>query len=114
MTDAMCAAAVGCRACARGERFSKWTVGGGGGAVTAEHSGQSILAEALSSLSSPLMSTIFMPPSAEQIICMLPGWKTVDAMADPRNSANHTSTSLAMNVELRRVCIYELSQKPGA
>jgi len=32
-----------------------------------------MLAEALSSPSSPDMSTIFIPPPAAQIICMLPG-----------------------------------------
>jgi hypothetical protein len=29
----------------------------------------------------------------------------VEAMAEPKKSANHTNTSLAMNLELRRVCI---------
>ena len=108
MTDAMCAAAMACRACARGERFSNRTVNGGGGAVMEAHSGQSMLAAALSSPSSPVMSTIFMAPSAEQMICMLPGWIRVDAIAEPRNNANHTSTSLAMNVERRRVCMVRL------
>ena len=105
MADAMWAAAIGCRACARGESFSKSTVSGGGGAVTEAHNGQSMLAEALSSPTSPDMSTNFIPPPAEQTICMLPGLMTVEAMADPRNSANHTNTSLAMSLELRRVCM---------
>ena len=51
------------------------------------------------------MSTIFMPPLAVQTICKLSGLMTVEAMAEPKNSANHTSTSLAMSFELRRVCI---------
>ena len=76
--------------------------------MTEAHSGQSILAEALSSPSSPVMSTIFMPPPAVQTICMLPGLMTVEAMAEPKNSANQTNTSLAMNLELRRVCIQRL------
>jgi hypothetical protein len=32
----------------------------------------------------------------------------VAAMAEPKNSANHTNTSLAMSFELRRVCIARL------
>ena len=64
-----------------------------------------MLAEALSSPSSPVMSTIFMPPLAVQTICMLPGLMTVEAMAEPKKSANHTNTSLAMSFELRSVCI---------
>ena len=108
MTDAMWAAAMGCRACARGESFSKCAVSGGGGAVTEAHSGQSMLAEALSSPSSPVMSTIFMPPLAVQTICMPPGLMTEEAMAEPRNSANHTNTSLAMSLEVRRVCMLPL------
>ena len=108
MTDAMWAAAMGCRACARGESFSKCAVSGGGGAVTEAQSGQSILAEALSSPSSPVMSTIFMPPPAVQTICKLPGLITVEAMAEPKKSANHTNTSLAISLELRRVCMLQL------
>ena len=76
--------------------------------MTEAHSGQSMLVEALSSPSSPVMSTIFMPPPAVQTICMLPGLMTVEAMAEPRNSANHTNTSLAMSLELRRVCMLQL------
>ena len=73
--------------------------------MTEAHSGQSILAEALSSPSSPVISTIFMPPPAVQTICMLPGLMMVEAMAEPKNSANHTNASWAMSLELRRVCI---------
>ena len=76
--------------------------------MTEAHSGQSILAEALSSPSSPVMSTIFMPPPAVQTICMLPGLMTVEAMAEPKNSANQTNTSLAISLELRRVCMLQL------
>jgi hypothetical protein len=108
VTDAMWAAAIGCRACARGERFSKCPASSGGGTVTEAQSGQSMLTEALISPSSPDMSTIFMPPPAEQTICMLPGLMTVEAMAEPQKSANHTSTSLAMNLEVRRECILVL------
>jgi hypothetical protein len=67
-----------------------------------------MLVEALSSPSSPVMSTIFMPPPAVQTICMLPGLMTVDAMADPKNSANQINTNLAMSLELRRVCMLQL------
>jgi hypothetical protein len=54
------------------------------------------------------MSTIFMPPPAVQTICMLPGLMTVEAMAEPKNSANQTNTSLAISLELRRVCMLQL------
>jgi hypothetical protein len=54
------------------------------------------------------MSTIFMPPLAEQTICKLSGLMTVEAMAELKNSANHTNTSLAMSFELRRVSIPRL------
>ena len=108
MTNAMWAAAMGCRACAKGERFSKWADSGGGAAATDAHNGQSMLAEAFSASPSPVMSTIFMPPPAEQTICMLPGLMTVEAMVEPKNSANHTNTSLAISLELRRVCMLQL------
>jgi hypothetical protein len=64
-----------------------------------------MLAEALNSPSPPPVSTIFMPLPAEQTICMLPGWMTVEAIAEPKNSTNHTNTSLAMSLELRRLCM---------
>jgi hypothetical protein len=51
------------------------------------------------------MSTIFIPPPAAQIICMLPGLIGVKAIADSRKSANQASTRQAMVLELRRVCI---------
>jgi len=76
--------------------------------VTDAQRGQSILAEALSSPSSPVISIIFMPPPAVQTICMLPGLITVEAMAEPKNSANQTNTSLAISLELCRVCILQL------
>ena len=76
--------------------------------MTEAHNGQSILAEAFIPPSSPLVSTIFMPPPAEQTICMLPGLMTVEAMAEPKNSANHTNTSLAISLWLRRVCMMQL------
>lgn len=101
MVDAMWAAAIGCKACAKGESFSKCTLSGGGGAVTDAHNGQSMLAESLTSPSSPVMSTSFMPPPAEQTICMLPGLMTVEAMAEPKNSANQTKTNLAKSLEVR-------------
>ncbi len=74
--------------------------------MTEAHSGQSMMAVALIPPSSPLVSTIFMPPPAEQTICMLPGLMTEEAIAEPMNSANHTKTSLAMSLEVRKVCIH--------
>lgn len=80
-----------------------------GDAATEAHSGQSMLAEAFTSPPLPSMSTIFIPPPAEQTICILPGLITGEATAEARNSANHASTMLAMSFELRKVCIFELS-----
>ena len=79
-----------------------------GGAATEAHSGQSMLAEAFTSPPLPSMSIIFIPPPAEQTICILPGLITGEATAEARNSANHASTRLAMIFELRKVCIGEL------
>jgi len=67
-----------------------------------------MLAEAFTSPPLPSMSTIFIPPPAEQTICILPGLITGEATAEARNSANHASTRLAMSFELRKVCIREL------
>jgi hypothetical protein len=67
-----------------------------------------MLAEAFTSPPLPSMSTIFIPPPAEQTICILPGLITGEATAEARNSANHASTRLAMSFELRKVCIGEL------
>ena len=58
-------------------------------------------AEAFTSPPSPSTSTIFIPPPAEQTNCMPPGLITVAATAEPRNSANHASTRLAIRLELR-------------
>ena len=80
----------------------------GGGATTAAHSGQSMLAEAFTSPPLPSMSTIFMPPPAEQTSCMPPGLMTVEATAEPRKSENQASTRLAMSFELRNFCIRRL------
>jgi hypothetical protein len=67
-----------------------------------------MLAEAFTSPPLPSMSTIFIPPPAEQTICILPGLITGEATAEARNNANHASTRLAMSFELRKVCIVEL------
>jgi hypothetical protein len=67
-----------------------------------------MLAEAFTSPPLPSMSTIFIPPPAEQTICILPGLITGEATAEARNSANPASTRLAMSFELRKVCIGEL------
>jgi hypothetical protein len=54
---------------------------------------------------SALVSTIFIPPPAAQIICTLTGWMLGEAIAAPRNSANQASTRQAMVLAVRRVCI---------
>ncbi len=76
----------------------------------AAHKGQSKLAETLMS-ESPLASTSFMLPPVEQTICKLPGLTMVEAIADPRNKANHTSTRRVMNLALRRDCMVEIMPK---
>jgi hypothetical protein len=105
VADAMRATAIGCRACARGEGFWKFVASSEGGAVTDAHRGQSMLDEALGCPSSPFVSTNFMPPPDTQIICTSPGLMIVVAMAEPKKNANQTNTSLAMNLDVRRVCM---------
>lgn len=101
MTDAICAAAIGCKAYARGEGVSKGVLVGGGGAGIEAHIGQSTLTETVDSPSLSSTSTSFMPPALEQTICKPPGLRMVEATADPKNSANHTSMKLAMSLVLR-------------
>ena len=72
--------------------------------MTAAHNGQSMLAVNLASLS-PFESTSFILPPVEQTICKLPGLTMVEAIAEPRNKANHTSTRRVMNLAFLRVCM---------
>ncbi len=102
--DAMCAALIGRSACESDEIFSKYAWGADGGTVMATHRGQSKLAEALKS-ELPSESTNFILPPDVQTICILPGLTMVEAIADPRNKANHTSTRRVMNLALRRDCM---------
>jgi hypothetical protein len=102
---------MGCRACSSAEGLVKRAVRREGGAATEAHSGQSMLAEAFTSPPLPSMSTIFIPPPAEQTICILPGLITGEATAEARNSANHASTRLAMSFELRRAFMPRLSHQ---
>jgi len=74
-----------------------------GRAATAAHSGQSMLTEAFASPPSPSTSIIFIPPPAEQTICMPPGLITVEATAEPRKSANQANTRPAINFEPRNL-----------
>ena len=105
MVDAIGAAAVACRAVAKGERFWKSAAGSGTRAKTDAHKGQSKPA-AIATLPSPAsVSTSFIPLPAAQMTCMLPGLMSDEAIADPRNSANHASTRLAISFELRRYAI---------
>jgi len=105
VAEAIRAAAVACRAVAKGERFCKSAAGSGTGAKTDAHKGQSKPA-ATATLPSPVsVSTSFIPPPAAQMTCMLPGLMSDEAIADPRNSANHASTRLAISFELRRCAI---------
>lgn len=108
---AIWAAAMGCRACSSAEGLMERELECEGGDATEAHSGQSIVADTFTSPPSPSTSTIFIPPPAEQTICMLPGLITVEATAEPRNSANQASTRPTISLELRRVCMRKLSHR---
>lgn len=109
VAHAIRAAAVACRAVAKGERFSTSASGSSTGGKTDAHKGQSKPA-AIATLPSPAsVWTSFNPPPAAQMTCMLPGLMSDEVIADPSNSANHTSTRLAISFELRRYAISKLS-----
>ena len=58
--------------------------------------------------------TSFMPPMALQTIWVLLVLTSGDAMAAPRNNANHTSTKRVIQRALRRACMVRLSHfAPG-
>ena len=65
------------------------------------------LASAPSVPSSPEV-TIFMPPALEHTIWVSVGFKMGDAMATPMNSANHTSTSRAINLWVTALDMYRI------
>lgn len=110
----MCAAAIGCSACAKGEGLEKESSSFGAVAVTLAHKGQSMLVVTLTTVpSSSAETTIFIPPEPEQTICTSPGLTMGEATEAPTNSANHTSTKRAIKVALRRVCMVKrLKQFP--
>ena len=91
----MCAAATGCRAWAKGLRFSSGAVQAGNTGATGEHKGQSMLVATGESPPSWLELTIFIPPELEQTIWVSVGLKMGDATATPMNEANQTSTRRA-------------------
>ena len=112
----MCAAAIGCRACARGETCKEEASAVGKSATPEAHNGQSMLAVVLASEPSSVVITIFMPPEAEQTICRSVGFTSGEAMAAPMKSANQTSTRRARILALRKLCIarlYELDLGSG-
>ena len=89
---AMCAAARGCNAWAKGEGWVNEVLRAGGGALIEAHKGQSNLwLEAATPSSSPC-TTSFMLPVLVQTRSMPWGLTTGEAMATPIANANHTST----------------------
>ena len=57
------------------------------------------LSEALSEASAfAPETTIFIPPEVVQTICVSVGFNMGDAMATPKNNANHTSTKRAKDL----------------
>ena len=88
---AMCAAAMGCMAWARGEGCVNAVLSAGGGALIDAHKGQSsVWLDALAS-SSPC-TTSFMLPVLVQTKSMPCGLTMGDAMATPTDKTSHTST----------------------
>jgi hypothetical protein len=98
---AMCAAAMGCVAWARGEGWVNVVLNTGGGALTAAHKGQSMVRLEASPPSAPC-TTIFIMPLLEHTISMPLGLTTGEAMATPTDNANHTSTKRVMWMAWRR------------
>ena len=97
---AICAAAMGCTAWARGEGWVNVVLNSDGGAVMDVHKGQSIvLADA--ALSSSPCTTSFITPVPVHTMSTPLGLSTGDAMATPTDNANHTSTRRVSWIALR-------------
>ena len=88
-----------CSECARGETFENENLLTGPGPAAAAHKGQSMPADTLMSAPSSPAMTNFIPPAAEQTICMSAGWTMGEAVATPMKNANQTSTRRAAILE---------------
>ena len=84
-----------CSACARGDGFKNKNLLAGPGPAAAAHKGQSMPVDTLMSAPSSPAMTSFIPPAAEQTICMSAGWTMGEAVATPMKNANQTSTRRA-------------------
>ena len=92
MAEAMCAAAIGCRAWDRGEGLTAGSPKGAGGKATLMHKGQSTLALLGWAVSPSSLTTSFMTPPLAQTMSIDLGDTNGEAMATPSAKANHPST----------------------
>ena len=101
---AMCTAAVGCMAGARGGACVNVVLSAGGGALMDAHNGQSSVWLEAATSSSPGI-TNFMLPVLVQTRSMPCGLTTGDAMATPTDKTNHTSTKRVSWMAWRKRCM---------
>jgi len=101
---AMCAAAVGNMAWARGDACVNVVLSAGGGALMDAHNGQSSVWLEAATSSSPGI-TNFMLPVLVQTRSMPCGLTTGDAIATPIDNANHTSTRRVSWMAWRKRCM---------
>ena len=92
MAEAMCAAAMGCRAWDKGEGLTVAAATGAGGNAKLMHKGQSMLALAGWASSPSSLTTHLMTPPLVHTMSMDLGDTSGEAMATPSDNANHTST----------------------
>jgi hypothetical protein len=104
---AMCAAAMGCTACASGEGWVNVVLNSGGGSVIDVHKGQSIVF-ADPALSSSPCTTSFIMPVPVHTTSMALGLNTGEATATPIDNTNHTNMRRVMWRALRSWCMVEI------
>ncbi len=109
---AMCAAARGCKAWAKGEGCVSELLSAGDGALMEAHKGQSsVWLEAATPSPSPLFwpcTTSFILPVLVQTKSITCGLTTGEAMATPIDNANHTSTKRVSWIAWRSFCMPEI------
>ena len=110
MRAAICAAAMGCTACASGEGWVSAVLNSGGGAVMDVHKGQSIVLAKAAPSSSPCTTSFIMPVPVHTTSVPL-GLSTGDATATPTDNTNHTSTKRVIWMALRSLFMSKLSIK---
>ena len=111
---AMCAAGIGCNACASDCAGKVSPRAAGGGALTVAQSGQSSMRLTTSVLlPSAFLTKTFITPEPVQISSVKEpddsGLIKGDAAAAPTAKANHTSTKRAIRLALRRRCKRDIS-----